>query len=375
MNFIQNTGLPANYAYQNNKLSISPQTNQFQKQYQPNFLKSNFSLPFQYYFVLINLIQQLIAQLNNPWNPYNPNEGTPFNDVLNGTHGNDTLRGYGGNDLLRGFAGNDNLYGGIDNDRLLGGAGRDALIGDAGDDILVGGLGNDLLSGGEGNDTAVFNGNLADYDIELGYRGIFTNRDDVAVPAIAKEYLIITNKKTGEEDLIPVNRSGFGFTGGVPFPDVEQLQFADQTVNASDYISGTQNSDLQELTKNRQKWESLNLSQYSFQLDRSAFAPPESLRPIITTVYQSDFGTISGINSRFADDGQPVPSDYPFTNRSVGSLFNIIEDAINSGAHDINVTYDEQLGYPTSISIDYDQQIADDELSLSISQFNTVFKH
>jgi hypothetical protein len=367
MNFIQNTGIPANYAYQHNKLSFSPQANPFQNQFQSSF-NNNVSLPFQYYFVLINLIQQLIAQLNNPWNPYNPNEGTPFNDVLNGTNGNDDLKGFAGNDLLRGFAGNDNLYGGIDNDRLLGGAGRDALIGGAGDDILVGGLGNDLLSGGEGNDTAIFNGNLADYDIALGYRGVFTNRDDVAVPAIAKEYLIVTNKKTGEEDLIPVNRNGVN--GDAAIPTVEQLQFADTTVDAIDYVNETQNPDLQALNENRQKWNETGFALYDFQLERSAFTTPEFLRPIVTTVSKSDSGTVSGISSRFADDGQPVPNDYPFANQSIGSIFNIIEDAINNGAHDVNVTYDEQFGYPTSVSIDYDERIADEELFLNISQFH-----
>jgi hypothetical protein len=362
MNFIQNTGLPAHYAYQNNKLSISPQANQFQSQYQP-FNQNNFSLPFQYYFVLINLLQQLVSQLSNPWAPCNPNEGTPYNDVLNGTNGNDNLKGFAGNDLLRGFAGNDILDGGIDNDRLLGGAGRDALIGGAGDDILNGGAGNDLLNGGAGNDTAVFNGNLADYDIELGYRGIFNNRDDVAVPAIAKEYLIVTNKHTGEEDLIPVNRNGVN--GDAAIPTVEQLQFADQTVNSIDYVNGTQNPDLQALNENRQKWNDTGFALYDFQLQRSAFSPPEFLRPIITSV-DGD----GNASSRFADDGQPTPADYPFANTSIDSVFDLIQDAIENGAHDVNVTYDEQFGYPVSVSIDYNEQIADEELFLNISQFH-----
>jgi Ca2+-binding RTX toxin-like protein len=278
MSYIQNTGFPAHYAYQNTRPSASSQVNQFQNQYQSQALYQNsFSLPFQYYFVLLNLMQQLISQLANPWNPYNPNQGTPYNDVLNGAGGNDNLNGFAGNDLLRGFGGNDNLNGGAGNDRLLGGAGRDALIGGTGNDILNGGTGNDLLSGGQGNDTAVFSGNLADYNIELGYRGVFTNRDDVAVPAIAKEYLIVTNKKTGEEDLIPVTRTDNNIAGeasgsrGIPVADIEQLRFADQTIN-TDTLFGLQELDLTQ-------------AQHDAIAERFNETPLEGIADGVTTTY------------------------------------------------------------------------------------------
>jgi Ca2+-binding RTX toxin-like protein len=86
-------------------------------------------------------------------------------DHLHGGDDNDRLVGQNGDDFLYGEAGRDRLYGGAGVDRLEGGAELDRLYGQGDDDILIGGAGNDLLDGGDGTDTAVFSGNLADYNI------------------------------------------------------------------------------------------------------------------------------------------------------------------------------------------------------------------
>jgi hypothetical protein len=41
--------------------------------------------------------------------------------------------------------------------------------------------------------------------------------------------------------------------------------------------------------------------------------------------------------------------------------FELIQDAINTYASSITVVYDETLGYPMSIVIDYDVMMADEE--------------
>lgn len=57
-------------------------------------------------------------------------------------------------------------------DILSGGNYADHLYGKSGDDRLVGNAGNDGLYGGDGNDTAVFNGNLADYNLTFNGNAI-----------------------------------------------------------------------------------------------------------------------------------------------------------------------------------------------------------
>jgi ELWxxDGT repeat protein len=62
-------------------------------------------------------------------------------------------------------AGDDNLQTTAAGGVLDGGDGNDSLHGLGGDDTLIGGAGHDILFGGGGNDTAVYSGNIADYEL------------------------------------------------------------------------------------------------------------------------------------------------------------------------------------------------------------------
>ncbi len=130
------------------------------------------------------------------------------------------------------------------------------------------------------------------------------------------------------------------------------------------FLNG-KNADVQSLlNQNREKWENSGFKQtgYHFRLERSAFAPLSAIRPTINNVAPD--GTVDDV---FADTFQPVPDDYSQANASIDSLFDIIQNAIDSGADNIQVNYDPISGYPTSIFIDYSTLIADEELSLTIS--------
>jgi len=48
-------------------------------------------------------------------------------------------------------------------------------------------------------------------------------------------------------------------------------------------------------------------------------------------------------------------------------MFALIQDAIDREADKITVTYDETLGYPTAINIDYSVMMADEEQSYTYS--------
>ncbi len=150
----------------------------------------------------------------------------------------------------------------------------------------------------------------------------------------------------------------------------ESLGFVQITQEHIDkFLNGNNDSALASLLENQQKWENSGLKQsgYSFRLDRSAFAPQESIRP--TNNYVTPDGTAFDL---FADNGQHVPDDYNHANATVDSLFDEIKAAIDSGADNVQVEYDPTSGYPTSIFIDFNQQIADEELSLRVSNLNAL---
>ncbi|MBG6143774.1 mannose-6-phosphate isomerase-like protein (cupin superfamily) [Labrenzia sp. EL_142] len=128
---------------------------------------------------------------------------------LDGGEGNDTIYGGGGDDTIIGGEGADRLSGENDDDTIDGGSGNDALFGGSGDDTLEGGAGNDYLSGSSGNDTAVYSGNHADYSITDHGNGSFT----------------IADTRSGSPD------------GTDTVWDVENFEFADGTLSASDLVN------------------------------------------------------------------------------------------------------------------------------------------
>jgi len=50
-------------------------------------------------------------------------------------------------------------------------------------------------------------------------------------------------------------------------------------------------------------------------------------------------------------------------------LFEEIQGAIDDNAYEIRVTYDPTFGYPTSVYIDYELMMADEELGVGINSF------
>ena len=86
-----------------------------------------------------------------------------------------------------------------------GGSGADELIGNDADNVLTGNGGNDIMDGGLGDDTAVFSGNYADYSFSQSGSDIYV---------------------TGPDGIDTLR-------------NIENLQFDDQTVLATDLVFGS----------------------------------------------------------------------------------------------------------------------------------------
>ena len=159
--------------------------------------------------------------------------GAQGNDTLYGDDGDDRIDGNGGDDTVYGGNGNDTLNGDAGNDVLNGGAGNDTLFGGDGNDTLEGGAGNDTLSGGNGSDTYIFNkgdgrdtisdyGNKADIDtLRLGSLKL----SDMEFYRSGGDLVLRTLDQADS-----VNIGGF-FNGH----GIERFEFADQTVQSSDF--------------------------------------------------------------------------------------------------------------------------------------------
>jgi hypothetical protein len=116
-----------------------------------------------------------------------------------------------------------------------------------------------------------------------------------------------------------------------------------------------------ELEANRKRWASLALTSYEYVLARSCFCPPAFLGPVLVRVEDSVVTERSFVEVIEPDPGAPGES-FP----SVAGLFDIIADAYERDAHVVEVTYDPETGVPLDIYVDYEQNVADEELGLTV---------
>jgi len=116
-----------------------------------------------------------------------------------------------------------------------------------------------------------------------------------------------------------------------------------------------------ELDANRIVWTAQGLTDYNYRFQRSCFCIPSFAAPGIVSVRN---GSIVSVVS--AIDGLPLdPANYP----TIEELFDEIQSAIDFPAANISLTYDAQVGFASSISIDYILQVADEEKFYTASEF------
>jgi hypothetical protein len=110
----------------------------------------------------------------------------------------------------------------------------------------------------------------------------------------------------------------------------------------------------------KSSWEEVGLVTYTYVYQRSCECLPEDTAPKVVEVVD---GVVVSV------DGQPVQAVERSGNYdnipTIDGLFEEIQRAIESNAFLVDVQYDDELGYPLSIYIDYDEFIADDELIIS----------
>lgn len=136
------------------------------------------------------------------------------------------------------------------------------------------------------------------------------------------------------------------------------------TITATTLLLGCGGSDsndlLDDLNANRAKWESANIDNYQFEYQISCFCTEETTLPRLVLVEDGQVAYQTIIEGNVA-----LPRDDAYT-ESIDSLFQLIA-LEESRAESLTVKYDPELGYPTEISVDINEQTADDEYTLTIS--------
>ena len=126
-----------------------------------------------------------------------------------------------------------------------------------------------------------------------------------------------------------------------------------------------------DLEKNRQIWGNSGITHYRFWLNIGCFCAFRDQMPITVEVQNSEVISMTypdGVLVTETDPNYEIFSKHATIER----IFSELEAGLAGGADEVTVTYDPIYGYPSDIYFDYIKAAADDELSLTISNFETL---
>jgi len=112
---------------------------------------------------------------------------------------------------------------------------------------------------------------------------------------------------------------------------------------------------MRDLARNKARWEAVGPGSYAYAMGRLCFCPTEYRGPVRITVEDG-----IAIDRVFVETGEPVPAD-------IAPEFPT-GDAMQGGAYRVDVTYDPDLGMPVEFWIDHRENVADDEIGMTVSE-------
>jgi hypothetical protein len=137
------------------------------------------------------------------------------------------------------------------------------------------------------------------------------------------------------------------------------------TACAAAAVSGSQT----EIGQNREKWENANISHYRYHLSISCFCVFVENMPLIIEVQDGKM-----VSMEFHNGTEIDPSLLELFNKytTIDQIFAELEAGLNGAADEVTVKYDPTYGFPTEATIDMVKEATDDELYLTISNFEKL---
>ena len=149
---------------------------------------------------------------------------------------------------------------------------------------------------------------------------------------------------------------------GVPDPNVPSS--GTPPADAADDVPTSGEADPEgaaRLADHRRRWEAQRPDGYRFTYTRSCFCPPQLRGPFVVTVRGEEAADV-----RYEGEGEPDKAASERAALTVDDLFDVLADAYERRAESVQATYDAKTGQPTSIQIDYHEQMADEEVGFTI---------
>lgn len=122
------------------------------------------------------------------------------------------------------------------------------------------------------------------------------------------------------------------------------------------------------LAQARARWDSKDLTSYSYVLELQCFcAPASQLEPVLVTVQN---GAVASLQYWDEDPTKrtPAPAAIFAPYDTVEELFDIVDDAITRDADVLQVGYDSQYGFVSALNVDYESG-GDDQKLFFVTRF------
>ncbi len=114
------------------------------------------------------------------------------------------------------------------------------------------------------------------------------------------------------------------------------------------------------------QWQALNIENYEFEQRVICFCVPPAGRFHKITV---ESGTIVEIID--PEDNRPLPSENFVFFKTISQLLEFVESINPDSVAVFNIEYDSNFGFPSSIYVDFNQWIADEEIGYETRNFNS----
>ena len=134
---------------------------------------------------------------------------------------------------------------------------------------------------------------------------------------------------------------------------------------ASAFALGSQS----ELEQNQEKWQDAGISHYRYDLSISCFCVFTQDMPLVIEVLDGKV-----LSMEYQNGNEIDPSLLELFNRyaTINRVFGEVKAGLNGAADEVVVKYDPTYGFPSEVTIDVEKQATDDELYLTLSNFEKL---
>ncbi|HEY3474256.1 MAG TPA: DUF6174 domain-containing protein [Anaerolineales bacterium] len=124
-----------------------------------------------------------------------------------------------------------------------------------------------------------------------------------------------------------------------------------------------------EIEQNKEKWQDQGISHYRYNLHISCFCVFVENMPLVIEVQDGEV-----VSMEFQNGAEIDPSLHELFDKyaTIDRLFAEIEAGLNGAADKVTVEYDATYGFPTKADFDFEEMAIDDELYLTISDFEAL---